>query len=97
MKVKKEVLDKLAHLARLEFHEDQTETLVRDMSRIVDWIDKLEEVNTDNVEPLISMSHEVNRWREDIPGQHLSREEAIRKAPESKDGFFKVPRVISHD
>ena len=94
MKVERKVLDKLAHLARLEFREDQSASLMKDLSGIIEWFDKLEEVDTEKVEPLISMSHEVNQWREDKEGQHLDREEALRNAPRSKDGHFAVPKVI---
>jgi aspartyl-tRNA(Asn)/glutamyl-tRNA(Gln) amidotransferase subunit C len=94
MNITRELLDKIAHLARLEIQEDEAEKLMTDMNAIVAWIDKLKEVNTEGVEPLTSMSHELNAFREDVVQQELTREEALKNAPDHDGQHFRVPKVI---
>jgi len=94
MKINRELLNKMAHLSRLEFDEKDAEKMMRDMTEIVDWVEKLKEVNTDGVEPLTTMSHEVNALRDDEVKEHLSRERALRSAPEKDTDYFRVPKVL---
>ena len=94
MKINRELLDKIAHLSRLEFDEKDAEKMMQDMTEIVDWVEKLKEVNTDGVEPLTTMSHEVNTLREDEVKEHLSHERALRHAPKKDDDYFRVPKVL---
>jgi aspartyl-tRNA(Asn)/glutamyl-tRNA(Gln) amidotransferase subunit C len=94
MKIDRPLLDKIAHLARLEFAEKDAEKMMRDMSEIVEWVEKLNEVNTDGVEPLTSMSHEINVLREDEVKDHLDHDRALRNAPKKDDDYFRVPKVL---
>lgn len=94
MKIDREALDKIAHLSRLEIEEKDVEKLMQDMTNIVNWMDKLNEVDTTNVDPLLSMSHEVNALRDDTRGEHLNREAALAQAPKHDDQYFHVPKVI---
>ena len=94
MKVDKETVKKMAHLARLEFNEKEAESMRSDMERILTWVEKLNELDTDGVEPLLSMSEEVNSMREDIVDAPLPHDKAMKNAPEQKNGHFKVPKVI---
>ena len=94
MKINRELLDKIAHLARLEFEEKDAEKMMKDMSAIVDWVEKLKEVNTDGVEPLTTMSHEVNALREDVVKDHLGHDRALLHAPKKDDDYFRVPKVL---
>ena len=94
MKINRELLDKIAHLARLEFEEKDAEKMMKDMSAIVDWVEKLKEVNTDGVEPLTTMSHEVNALREDEVKEHLAHDRALLHAPKKDDDYFRVPKVL---
>ena len=94
MKINRELLDKIAHLSRLEFDEKDAEKMMRDMSEIVEWVEKLKEVNTDGVEPLTTMSHEVNALREDEIGKHLDHERALLHAPKKDADYFRVPKVL---
>jgi len=94
MNITRELLDKIAHLARLEIQEEEAEKLMTDMNAIIAWIDKLKEVNTDGVEPLTSMSHELNAFREDVVQQELTREDALKNAPHHDGQHFRVPKVI---
>lgn len=94
MNIDRAHLDKIAHLARLEFDEKDAEKMMRDMTAIVDWVEKLKEVNTDGVEPLTTMSYEVNMFREDQVKEHLSHERALLNAPKKDKDYFRVPKVI---
>jgi aspartyl-tRNA(Asn)/glutamyl-tRNA(Gln) amidotransferase subunit C len=94
MKIDKETLDKIAHLSRLEISESDEPKMLKELSAIVTFVEKLNEVNTDGVEPLTTMSQEINALREDVPGEHLSHEEALRNAPAKDNDFFRVPKVL---
>lgn len=94
MKINRELLDKIAHLARLEFDEKDAEKMMADMSAIVDWVEKLKEVDTEGVEPLTTMSHEVNALRDDEVKTPLSHERALLNAPKKDADYFRVPKVI---
>jgi aspartyl-tRNA(Asn)/glutamyl-tRNA(Gln) amidotransferase subunit C len=94
MKIDRELLDKIAHLSRLEFDEKDAEKMMKDMSDIVEWVEKLKEVDTDGVAPLTTMSHEINALREDEVKEHLSHERALLNAPKKDADFFRVPKVL---
>lgn len=94
MKIDRTLLDKMAHLSRLEFEEKDAEKMMQDMSAIVDWVEKLKEVNTDGVEPLTTMSHEINVLREDEVKEHLDHQRALLNAPKKDSDYFRVPKVL---
>ncbi len=94
MQIDKDTVAKIAHLARLEVTEQETETLVGDMNKILDFMAKLNEVNTDNIEPLIYMTQEVNALRDDVVKQDITHEEALLNAPEQDGKHFLVAKVI---
>lgn len=94
MKIDRTTLENTAHLARLEFKEEDAQAMMDDMTKIITWVEKLEEVNTDNVEPLTTMSHEVNAIREDVNKPHLSHEKALKNAPKKDSDYFRVPKVL---
>ena len=94
MKIDKETLEKTAHLARLEFDESSADAMIKDMTEIVTWVEKLKEVDTEGIAPLTTMSHEVNVFREDVVQPHLSHERALKNAPKSDEDYFRVPKVL---
>jgi aspartyl-tRNA(Asn)/glutamyl-tRNA(Gln) amidotransferase subunit C len=94
MNINRELLDKIAHLSRLEFDERDAEKMMQDMTDIVNWVEKLREVNTDGIEPLTTMSHEVNAFRDDEVKEHLSHERALLDAPKKDADYFRVPKVL---
>jgi len=94
MELDKETLNKIAHLARLEFNEKDTETMLKDMSNILSFVEKLNEVNTEGVEPLTTMSHELNALREDKTSPHLNTSTALESATEKDNSYFRVPKVL---
>jgi aspartyl-tRNA(Asn)/glutamyl-tRNA(Gln) amidotransferase subunit C len=94
MKLSSETIDEIAHLARLEVHEDE-QGLLDDMSKILTFMDKLNEVDTSGVEPLIYMNDEINVLREDEINQEISRVMALKNAPKEDGKFFRVAKVIN--
>lgn len=94
MKVDLNTLRKIAHLAMLELDEKGAEKMKEDMNQILDWVEKLHEVDTEGVEPLTSMSSEVNVLREDEVGKHLSHEKGLKNAPQKDSDYFRVPKVM---
>ena len=95
MKVTDELIDKLANLAKLEFDENTREEIKNDMTRMLEFVDKLNEVDTEGVEPLIFMSEEINRLREDIPRKTITQQEALKNAPNHDSDYIMVPKVVS--
>lgn len=94
MKVTEEIVDHIAHLARLEFEGDKKVAIREDLQRIISFMDKLQEVDTDNVEPLVFMTDEVNRLREDEAISTLSQVEVLKNAPKKDSDYFRVPKVL---
>jgi aspartyl-tRNA(Asn)/glutamyl-tRNA(Gln) amidotransferase subunit C len=94
MKIDKGTLDKIAHLARLEFDEKDTEKILKDLNDMLAFVEKLKEVDTEGVEPLTTMSHEVNTVREDEVKPHLSHERALKNGPNVDSDYFRVPKVL---
>ena len=94
MKIDKTTLANIAHLARLEFKEEDAEEMVKDMSNIISWVEQLDEVDTSGIEPLTTMSHEINALREDENKPHLSHERALKNAPNKDSDYFRVPKVL---
>lgn len=94
MKVDRDTVRKIAHLARLEFDANAEEQIIKDMSEILDWVEQLNEVDTTDVEPLTNMSLEVNSFREDQVREHLSHESGLNNAPKRDQDYFRVPKVL---
>ncbi len=94
MEVNDALVDNLANLARLQFDAAGKEIIKKDLQRMIHLVDKLNELNTDGVEPVLHMTENVNILREDVVQGSVSREEGLKNAPESDGVFFKVPKVI---
>ena len=94
MEVNDELVDNIAHLARLKFDEHEKAAIKVDMQKMISFIEKLNELDLENVEPMLFMSTDTNVFREDEVKGSISREEALRNAPLHDGRFFKVPRVI---
>jgi aspartyl-tRNA(Asn)/glutamyl-tRNA(Gln) amidotransferase subunit C len=94
MIIDEETVDKIAHLARLELTGAEKLEMIVDMNKILGFMDKLNEVNTSGVEPLVYMTNEVNGFREDIVKQEITHEEALQNAPKHDKDFFLVAKVI---
>jgi aspartyl-tRNA(Asn)/glutamyl-tRNA(Gln) amidotransferase subunit C len=94
MKIDQTLIDKLARLSQLEFNSDTKAKMEDDLNKILAFVDKLNEVDTENVEPLIYLNEETNKLREDEIGEHLPKEKALKNAPSKDSDYFKVPTVL---
>lgn len=97
MGVDRKSVDRIAELARLEFNETDKVEITNDMNKMLDFIDKLSEINTDGVEPLIYMLDESIPLRPDVVKQEISQKEALKNAPQKDSDFIKVPKVIERN
>lgn len=94
MKISKDDVVKVAELARLEVTESETETFTDQLGNILEYIEKLNELDTDNVEPTSHVLEISTPLRDDKVVKSLTIEEVLQNAPESEDDFFVVPQVI---
>jgi aspartyl-tRNA(Asn)/glutamyl-tRNA(Gln) amidotransferase subunit C len=94
MVIDKETVEKVANLARLELSESEKQELIHDMGEILDFMDKLNEIDTAGVEPLVYMTDEVNVCREDVIKHEITTEEGLKNAPKHPDEYFFVAKVI---
>ena len=94
MEVNDALIDNLSNLARLEFNAADKEEIRKDLQRMILFVEKLGELDTTGVEPLLHMSSETNVLREDILRGSVSREAALTAAPATDGTYFKVPKVI---
>ena len=93
-KIDIKTVDEVAHLARLEFNDEAKAEILNDMNRMLSFVDKLNELDTNNVEPLIYMTNEKNVLRDDVPEITLTQKEALKNAPKKDSDYFKAPKVI---
>jgi aspartyl-tRNA(Asn)/glutamyl-tRNA(Gln) amidotransferase subunit C len=94
MEVNEALLDHLAHLSKLSFEGSEKESIRQDLQRMIAFVDKLSELDTTGVEPLMFMSNEVNRLRNDEVEQSVSHEDALRNAPKKDSDYFRIPKVL---
>jgi aspartyl-tRNA(Asn)/glutamyl-tRNA(Gln) amidotransferase subunit C len=97
MKVNKHLIGHLSHLARLQFDSQAEQEMIHDLNRILGFVEKLEEVNTDGVEPLIYMTEDTNILRNDDVVQTITQDEALKNAPKKDSDYFRVPRFIDQE
>ncbi len=97
MSLTKEEVLKVAHLARLEFKEEEIEKFRGDLNNILSFIEKLQEVDTDGVEPMYQVNNLSNVLRKDEIKESLDKEEALKNAPQKDDGMFIVPKVVGEN
>ena len=94
MEVNDDLINNLAQLARLEFNDTERDEIKSDLQKMIAFIDKLNELDTTGVEPLLHMSENINVLREDEVKGNISSEAALKNAPLHDEHFFKVPKVI---
>jgi aspartyl-tRNA(Asn)/glutamyl-tRNA(Gln) amidotransferase subunit C len=95
MKITEQTIDRIAELARLDVSDAATRaTLLSDMQRVFDFVEKLNEVDTKGVEPLIFMTDEMDVLRDDVASIEITKAEALKNAPVKDSDYFKVPRVV---
>lgn len=94
MPVTKKDIEKIAELANLKLSETELESFTPEMNEILNYMEKLNELDTENVEPLAHPVEQSNVFRDDILKSSISTEEALKNAPSKDDKHFKVPKVI---
>ena len=87
-------VEKTAYLARLEFNEGEKHALQEQLNQIVTYVEKLNELDTDNVEPTLHVLDIRNVFRDDVARPSMSQDEVLMNAPRRKKGYFSVPKVI---
>ncbi|AEA43466.1 Asp-tRNA(Asn)/Glu-tRNA(Gln) amidotransferase subunit GatC [Fluviicola taffensis] len=93
-KISEETIDHIAHLSRLRFEGDAKVAIRQDMDKIIGFMGKLSEIPTDDVEPLIFMSDEVNVLRDDEPEVTITQAEALKNAPKKDSDYFRIAKVL---
>ncbi len=95
MEITNELIQKLARLSKLKFETDEEiESIKSDLQNMLSFVEKVNELDTENVEPLIHLSNEVNIFRKDEVIKLNTRNEALKNAPSKNEAFIKVPKVI---
>ena len=94
MKIDKNTINKIARLSRIKLDDKESEDYINDLNSILDWVEQLNEVNTENVEPLSNKSSSILPKREDVSKDSNSSDEILENAPDKLEGFFAVPKVV---
>jgi aspartyl-tRNA(Asn)/glutamyl-tRNA(Gln) amidotransferase subunit C len=94
MQVNEELVDRIATLAKLEYNPEQKQEIINDLNRIISFVEKLNELDTTGVEPMVYMNDETNILREDVARQTIAHHEALKNAPDHDSDFFRVPKVM---
>ncbi len=94
MEINNEIVDKLAHLARLNFDDTEKQEIKEDLKKMISFVEKINELDVEGVAPVLHMSAEVNVLREDEVKGSVTRAEGLLNAPAANDAFFLVPKVI---
>jgi aspartyl-tRNA(Asn)/glutamyl-tRNA(Gln) amidotransferase subunit C len=87
-------VEHIAKLAKLKFTDSEKEKLKGELNKVLEYIDRLNELDLSNVAPLESINESENVFREDIVKPGVTKEEALKNAPSKTDNFFKVPKVL---
>ena len=94
MIIDKQTIHKVADLARIAIKDDEIDTLIPDMNKILTFMEKLNELDTVGVEPLVYMNTEENVWREDVVRQEISVEDGLKNSAVHTPSFFLVPKIL---
>ena len=94
MNINQNVISKLARLSKLKFNEDEMKLISNDLSKMLEFINQLQELDTEGIDPLIHVNEEINNWREDQVQGMISQEEALSNSPVKDGTYFKLPKVL---
>jgi len=97
MSIDKATVEQIAKLAKLEFDDTSKEEIMKDLDRMLQFVDKLNELNTANVEPLTHITEEQNVLRTDVVKTEISQTEALKNAPHKDSDYFIVPKVLTKE
>ena len=93
MKIDKNTINKIARLSRIKLDDKESEDYIKDLNSILDWVEQLNEVNTENVEPLSNISSSILPKREDVSNDTNSSEEILENAPDKLEGFLSLIHI----
>lgn len=96
MEITDEMVKTLADLSRLTFNEVESEEIKKDLQRMISFVEKLNELDTTNVEPLLHMTDAVDIYRDDVVQGSMRKEDALKNAPMADTNYFNVPKVIKN-
>ena len=94
MNIDDSIVDKIAGLSKLRFEGKSKDKMKDDMNKMIDFVGKLNEVNTEGVEPLIHLTEELNVLRDDVAYSETTQEEALKNAPKKDSDYFRIPKVL---
>ena len=94
MNINQNVISKLARLSKLKFNEDEMKLISNDLSKMLEFINQLQDLDTEGIDPLIHVNEEINNWREDQVQGMISQEEALSNSPVKDGTYFKLPKVL---
>ncbi|MBI1315460.1 Asp-tRNA(Asn)/Glu-tRNA(Gln) amidotransferase subunit GatC [bacterium] len=94
MRIEKEDVEKLAHLARLEFTGAELDAMVNDFDKMLGFVQRIQTLDLEGIEPLVYLNEEGQPLREDRPSEPMEPAEALRNSENSDGGYFRVPRVL---
>jgi aspartyl-tRNA(Asn)/glutamyl-tRNA(Gln) amidotransferase subunit C len=95
MKITEKEIDRLAELSKLQFNDEDKKAIAGDLDKIIAFIEKLNTVDTENVEPLLFITDEVNVLREDDVKIEVTQKEALKNAPLKDSDYIKIPKVLN--
>ncbi|WP_421943879.1 Asp-tRNA(Asn)/Glu-tRNA(Gln) amidotransferase subunit GatC [Pedobacter sp.] len=94
MNLDEKTIHKIADLARIHVNDKEVETLIPEMNKILSFMEKLNELDTSNVKPLVYMNEATNVWREDVVKQEIATADGLKNAAKHNESFFMVPKII---
>ena len=94
MSIDNKTVRKVSKLAKIRINEREEKKLIEELNNILGWVDELKKVDTDKIEPMLSVFNESMVMRKDEVFSETSDELVLKNAPESKSGFFVVPKVV---
>ena len=94
MEVNNKLIQDIAKLSKLEFNKSSNEKMKKDLKKILAFVEKLNEIDTENIEPLVYLSEEENVLRVDQISKSLTQKQALMNAPQKDSDYFKVPTVL---
>ena len=94
MSIDNKTVKKVSKLAKIRINEQEEKKLIEELNNILGWVDELKKVDTEKIEPMLSVFNESMVMRRDEVFSETSDELVLKNAPESKSGFFVVPKVV---
>ena len=94
MSIDKDTAARVANLARISIPDGELENVAKELSNIIGFLEQLDEVNVDNVEPMTSVTPTVLKKRTDVVNDGNQQSKVLSNAPDTREGFFAVPKVV---